>query len=174
MLQIRAGSRAIPRYSRHLNVVIYVAEYVLAAAAFVNVVLNSWELGLRGVTPANSDTVWLPLFWALVSIAIHIGGATALILRVRLHNTDEASQPRSNTTVSNPSSYVISIHYKSFNSVKTLRQPPLQYVTNQMPFSSCRGRHLLALFYISYSALSSFRRRFSLRAPMLSLSSPGT
>jgi hypothetical protein len=66
-------------------------EYLLATGAAANLILLSYELGVKGVCSFSTDTVFQPLLWALLAMPIHLVGAAALRLRVRIVDAKQTS-----------------------------------------------------------------------------------
>lgn len=93
LLQIRSHSenRPIPMSACQHNTKLAL-EYVLAAAAVANVVLNSWQLSNRTIYAGGAQTWGLPLLWALLTIPAHLFGAIAVYLRVDLQSVDGATR----------------------------------------------------------------------------------
>ncbi|KAI0536187.1 hypothetical protein GGR58DRAFT_514764 [Xylaria digitata] len=64
-------------------------QYVIALAAAVNIATISWQLGVGTVCSWWSETVFAPLVWTVLSIAIHMAGTFAIRLRVRRGESKE-------------------------------------------------------------------------------------
>ncbi|KAI0809502.1 hypothetical protein GGR55DRAFT_696314 [Xylaria sp. FL0064] len=62
------------------------AQYIIALGAFANIAALSWRLG---VCAWWSETIFAPLVWTVLSVAIHFGGTFAIRLRVCRIYSDE-------------------------------------------------------------------------------------
>ena len=84
---------------------IIILEYILAVAAVVNVLHNSWQLGDQTVfAPVCNGTSWT-LLWSLIPLGIHLIAAIAYnakIGRFRIHKSAESHREKSLPGVNKP------------------------------------------------------------------------
>ncbi|KAL2195123.1 hypothetical protein P885DRAFT_40913 [Corynascus similis CBS 632.67] len=68
---------------------ILAAEYLLAAAAVVDIVHNSWQLGVQTLCSFSTETTYHPLVWALTAVVANLASAVATRLRIAITEHDE-------------------------------------------------------------------------------------
>jgi hypothetical protein len=80
------------------GVAVLVLEYAFTPAAVTNLGIVSWRLCVRAICSFAQDTVYMPALWAFFAAAIHVGGATAVALRVRfVERTKDGPLPGTRT-----------------------------------------------------------------------------
>ncbi len=94
LMTMRRRGLKIPQLRGFLGVVVLVAEYALAMAAVANLGVVSWQLCIRTICSFSQDTIYMPALWSFFAAAIHIGGATAVALRVRLYEKSKDGRYR--------------------------------------------------------------------------------
>lgn len=87
LVQLRPKSIRAPRLGRTSSIVMIVAEYVFALTAVANLCLASYQLCLRTICSFAQDTSYLPALWAFLAAAVHVFGALAVTLHVRITET---------------------------------------------------------------------------------------
>lgn len=128
ILQFRPKSRRLRRPSGIWTIFVSAAQYLLAVAATINVAIISWKLGIRTVLSWAPQSSEFPLIWAFLSVAIHIGGAMSVFLRIKL-TTKPTASPDSNTspeTTSCPSKRATLLNVAKLEVQPSSTQPPVE------------------------------------------------
>jgi hypothetical protein len=84
LLRERRGRLYPPELTNKGQFVIMVLEYIIVLAAVANVVTVAQELGVQVSCSFAPHLTYLVLLWAVLNLSIHISGAAALYLRVRV------------------------------------------------------------------------------------------
>jgi hypothetical protein len=63
---------------------ILAAEYLFASAAVIDVLHNSWQLGVQTLCSFWPDSIFQSLIWALTAVVAHSASTIATMLRVRI------------------------------------------------------------------------------------------
>ncbi|KAK3671216.1 hypothetical protein LTR78_008851 [Recurvomyces mirabilis] len=71
------------RLGQPVQTAVFLLEYLLAIGATVNIGVVTWQLCVRTFCSFATDTWYMPSLWPLTAIAIHVGAALAVFLRVR-------------------------------------------------------------------------------------------
>ena len=82
LLRERGGRLEPPRLMREWASMILILEYAIVAAAVVNIVSVSKELGQRTTSSFAPQLVYLLLLWAFLIVIGHIAGYVTLLLRI--------------------------------------------------------------------------------------------
>jgi hypothetical protein len=84
LLRERRGRLYPPELTKKWQLIVMVLEYIIALAAVANVVTVAQELGVQVSCSFAPQLSYLVLLWAVLNLSIHISGAAALYLRVRV------------------------------------------------------------------------------------------
>jgi hypothetical protein len=84
LLQKKPGSVKIFSMGPIKKLAIALLQYVVAAAAVLNLAIVSYELCIRTVCSIAAQTAYMPALWAFLAIAVHFFGSWSVYLRVRI------------------------------------------------------------------------------------------
>jgi hypothetical protein len=85
LMAIRKKSLKMRRPEGAWALAIMLFEYALAGAAVTNLGIVSWQLCIRTITGFAEDTAYLPALWAFLAACVHIFGAIAVAMRIRIY-----------------------------------------------------------------------------------------
>ncbi|KIW66519.1 hypothetical protein PV04_05847 [Phialophora macrospora] len=84
LLTKKPGTAKILPMGSTANTLISAFEYVMAAAAVVNLAFVSYELCIQTVCSFAPENAFLPALWAFLAIAVHFFGTWSVYLRTRI------------------------------------------------------------------------------------------
>ena len=84
LIQIRPKSIRAPRLNNVSSITVLVFEYIFALLAVANLCLVSFQLCIRTLCSFSLDTAYLPALWAFLAAVVHLFGAAAVAMRVRI------------------------------------------------------------------------------------------
>jgi hypothetical protein len=84
LLQKKPGSVKVFSMGPTKKPAIALLQYVIAAAAVVNLATASYELCIRTVCSFAPENAYEPALWAFLAVAVHLFGSLSVYLRVRI------------------------------------------------------------------------------------------
>jgi hypothetical protein len=84
LLQKKPGSVKVFSMGPAKKPVVALLQYVVAAAAVLNLVTVSYELCIRTVCSFAPENAFEPALWAFLAVAVHLFGSWSVYLRVRI------------------------------------------------------------------------------------------
>ena len=84
LLQKKPGTVKVFSIGPAKKLAITLLQYVVAAAAVVNLVIVSYELCICTVASFSPETAYEPALWAFLAVAVHFFGSWSVYLRIRI------------------------------------------------------------------------------------------
>ena len=88
MLKVRQDRVEYPYFKTSVQVVISVAQYVVVAAAVINVTLLAHDLSTKSIFVPSCVASFHPYLWTFATGLIHISGVCTFATRVRIRHHD--------------------------------------------------------------------------------------